>query len=363
MQRDEILPQTTWKIGTQTEQIWQDMLKACESARESIYIEQFLFYPDEIGKKFMEVFMRKASQGITVKCLFDSMQSIGFSTSKFVEDMRTAGVKVKFFNWLTPYSRHSKKLLYFRDHRRSLIIDRKIFFTGGICIGDRMKDWRETQIQLEGPVVEQATTVFDRTWNKVYKRHTLQLGSQSRTGLGGFSYITHAPLPTERHLYYRLVEAVRSARKQILITNPYFLPDSRLLRTLILAKRRGVDVKILVPKSSNHPVVDLGASTYYKRLMDKGVRIFLYERMIHAKTTVIDDDWCMIGSLNLDNISLRYNFESAVISTEALCNDEMCTIFKNDLKQAKELTLEDWAKRPLAQRIAEKIVWPIRKFL
>lgn len=360
---DDISISTTWKIYTQTSEAVDAMLKACEMATESIYFEQFVFRADAIGQKFMDLFVKKAESGVTVKCLFDAIQSIGFANSDHVQRMRDAGVKVKFFNWLTPYSEHSKKILFFRNHRRSLIVDRKKFFTGGVCIAESMNSWRETQIELEGKVVDQATLVFDQTWKRVYKKHTMQLGTQLKTGSDGFSYITHAPLPMERHLYHRLIEAVRQSSKRICLTTPYFLPDNKLLSALVLASHRGVDVQLLIPRVSNHPIVDIGAATYFKYILSKGVKIFFYDKMLHAKTALIDDDWAMIGSLNLDNISLRYNFESAVITTEKLCVGELEEIFREDLKHSHELTLEEWSKRSLAQRIAEIVVWPIRKFL
>ena len=356
-------PPHTWKIFTETEHIWQELLKTCEAARESIYMEQFLFYPDNIGKQFMDLFIKKAKAGVTVKLLFDSIQSVGFSTSKHIKEMRDAGVKIKFFNWVTPYSQHSKKLFYFRNHRRSIIIDRKIFYTGGICFGDRMKSWRETEIKIEGPVVDQANFVFDRTWNMVYKKHIRQLGTQKLTGVKGFSYITHAPLPGERHLYYRFIDALRGATKEVFITNPYFLPDNRVMRNLILAKKRGVDVRVIVPLGSNHPFVDLAAATYYNRLLEKGIRLYKFNRMLHGKTVTIDNDWSMIGSLNMDSISLRYNFESAIISTEPLCCDEMRSIFWKDVKEAHEVTLDEWRSRPWHHKFFEALVWPFRKFL
>lgn len=339
------------------------MLRACESAHESIYFEQFVFRADTLGQKFMDVFIKKAQAGVTVKCLFDAVQCVGFSNSVHVQKMRDAGVKIKFFNWLRPYSEHSKKMLFFRNHRRALIIDRESFFTGGICIGEPMRNWRETQVRVEGEVVAQATQVFDQTWKRVYRKHTLQLGTESRTGPGGFSYITQAPLPTERHLYHRLVDAIRQSQKRVWLTTPYFLPDSRLLRTLVLARRRGIDVRVLIPRTSNHPIVDIGAYTYLSYVLSKNIRVFFYEEMIHSKTAVIDDDWAMVGSLNLDNISLRYNFESAIISSERLFADELDVLFKKDCLKAHELTLAEWKKRPLMQKIAEKVVWPIRKFL
>lgn len=354
---------TTWKFYTKTPDAIEAMLKACEQARESIYFEQFIFNPDAQGQKFVDILIKKSLEGLTVKCVFDAMAGYSLSTSNQLKKMLDAGIKVKFFNWMTPYSKYSKKLLFFRNHRRSLIIDRSTLFTGGICIGERMTEWRDTHLKIDGSVVSQAVYVFDQTWKRVYKRRSLGLGNQSRTGLDNFSYITQAPLLSERHLYYRLIETIRHAQKRVWLTTPYFLPDHKLLRALVLAKRRGVDVKIILPKSTDHPLVSLGCYTYLSYFLSKKVKILMYREMIHAKTAVIDDDWAMVGSLNLDNVSLRYNFESAVISTERLFVDELSDIFKKDCENAPELTIEEWRARPLMQRIAEKIVWPIRKFL
>lgn len=354
---------TAWKIATSTKDSWQMLLDACINAKKSIYFEQFLFEPDDIGKQFIEIFIQKAREGVTVKLILDSAYSWGLGQSSYVNKMLEAGVKLKFFNWLFPFSKHNKKLFYFRNHRRLIIIDRETMYTGGVCINKRMENWRETHMRIEGPVVDQALAVFDQTWKRVYRKRTLQLGVQYKSGIGGFSYITQSPLPAGHHLYNRLIDAVRNAKREIYLTTPYFLPDSRLQRVLILAKKRGVDVRILLPKDSNTVLADLGSHTYYHRLLSKGIRIFQYENMIHAKTGIIDNDWAMLGTLNLDNISLKYNFESAIISTEPLFVDELREIFLNDLKNCREVTLEEWNNRSLWQQLLELCVWPIRKFL
>ncbi len=354
---------TTWKFTTTTTDGWEMLLKDISQAKESIYMEQFLFYPDSVGQKFMELFIKKANEGCTVKLIFDSVGSLSLGQSMYLKSMASAGVKIKFFNWIFPFSKHNKKLFYFRNHRRIVLIDRKIMFTGGICINKKMEDWRETQIRLEGAVVYQAINVFDKTWKQIYKKRTVNLGIQYKSGLDGFSYITQSPLISGHHLYNRLIDAIRSAQKEIYLTTPYFLPDSRLQRVLILAKKRKVDVRILLPKNSNNLLADIGSATYYRHLLKHGVRLLRYESMVHAKTAFIDGDWAMVGSMNLDNISLKYNFESAVITTEPLCASEVREHFMKDLQNAKELLLEDWHKRSSWQKFLEVLVWPIRKFL
>jgi cardiolipin synthase A/B len=175
--------------------------------------------------------------------------------------------------------------------------------------------------------------------------------------------MTQAPLPGERHLYFSFIDAIRQAKSYIYITTPYFIPDHRLYRALRLAEQRGVDVRILMPEKSNISLVDYGARSFFQAFLSKKIRLYLYDEMIHAKTAVIDGEWAMIGTLNMDNVSLRYNFECAVISTDTLCAEELSSVFKNDLAKATEVILQEWEKRPLLEKIKEVLVWPIRKLL
>lgn len=355
---------TLWSFTTSTQEAWQVILKTCEQATESLYVEQFLFTPDQIGQQFIELFIKKAKEGVHVKIIVDSVGSFALGRSLYLDAMEASGVKIKFFNWMLPFSKNSKTLWYFRNHRRLIIVDRTTIITGGTCIGKRMEDWRETQIKIQGPVVQQAVKVFDQTWKKVYKKHTQNLGTQYKSGLDGFSYITQAPLLGERHVYHRLIDAIRQAKKCVYLTTPYFAPDHRLQRVLVLAARRGVDVRILIPETGDHKIVDLATNTYIEFLLSKGIKVFRYTpSMIHAKTAVIDTDWAMVGTMNLDNVSLRYNFESSIIITNPLCVDELKGHFMQDLKVSKEINLDEWKVRPQFQKFKEMLVWPIRKFL
>ncbi|MEN9649853.1 MAG: hypothetical protein RL094_820 [Candidatus Parcubacteria bacterium] len=354
--------QTEWQFYTTSKDAWMGMLEACRSAQLSIDFEQFYFIPNSIAREFIEVLIRKSKEGVKVRCLFDSVGSFPFSQSIYPDILEHTNVQVRFFNWLLPFSRGNKRLLYFRNHRRNLVVDKKIAFTGGVCISDKMKDWRETHLKISGPVVEQMMTAFDSSWAKAHKR-SIRFSKDTKTDIDGFTYSTHAPLPRQRFLYYRLIDAIRQAQRYIYLSTPYFLPDNRLLRVLILAKRRGVDVRLLVPHESNHPIVDIGGRTYFHQLLISGIRIFRYKGMNHAKTAVIDGDWSMVGSLNLDNVSLRYNFEAAIVSTNKKFASQLERQFLIDIINSYELISEDWQKRSVLKKFWEAVVWPIRKFL
>lgn len=353
---------TEWQFYTTSKDAWEAMLEACHNAKTSIQFEQFYFMPGTIARRFIEVLVQKTKEGVDVRCLFDSVGSFPFSQSIYPDLLDHANINVRFFNWLFPFSKGNKRLLYFRNHRRCLVIDGEVAFTGGVCVADRMKDWRDTQVKVTGPVVAQMKDAFEGVWKKAEKKST-RLSKESLMDMSGFTYSTHAPLPRQRFLYYRLIEAIREARSHIYLTTPYFLPDNRLLRVLKLARRRGVDVRLLVPNASNHNVVDIGARSYFDTLLSHGIRVYRYNNMTHAKTAVIDGDWSMVGSLNLDNISLRYNFEAALVSINKKFSKELEDQFLKDLDDSLELTLQEWRNRSFFMKFIEVLVWPIRKLL
>ena len=368
---------TEWKFTKTTTDGWNAMLDGIQKATSSIDFEQFNLYPDVSGRRFVDALIERAKNGVKVRLLVDSMGSILLSQSTLPEEMQKAGIQVRFFNWITPFSKGNKRVWFFRNHRRALIIDQNTAFIGGICIGDDMRDWRDTMLEIKSSqfkieaeatgipptVIEQMQVAFEATWKKAHRQSLRMNPGQSRIDADGFTFLTHAPLPRQRYLYYRLVEILRAASQSIYISTPYFLPDHKILRVLILAKRRGVDVRLLVPEHSDHPIVDRGSHSYYHSLLKHKVRIYRYKNMTHSKTVTIDGDSAVIGSLNLDSISLRYNFESGIISTNKQFAKELEDHFHEDILNANELTLEEWNSRGFMAKLLEWCVWPIRKFL
>jgi cardiolipin synthase len=344
-----------------TKDIWTVMLDAIRNAKKTIWFEQYLIGGDDVAIPFHELLCQKAQEGVEVKCIFDALGSFYLGRSPYLEKLTRAGVGVQFFNWLRPFAHHNQKFLYFRNHRRLLIIDGETAFTGGVCIGNRMALWQETAVEATGPVVEQMKEVFLQDWYQAQKikRRKKRLPS----GGEGFYFFTSTPLPRQRMLYHRLINAIRQAKLYIYLNTPYFLPDFRLGHALTEAAKRGVDVRVLVPFKTDQSWVDRGSHTYYDHLLLHGVKIYRAPFMVHDKTAVIDDVWATVGSLNLDNVSLRYNLEANLVSTDSRFALEIKANFLHDLEKTKELTLSEWRKRSYLEQWWELLVWPIRKLL
>jgi cardiolipin synthase len=368
------MKETKWKLYTDSQETWQAMLDACAQAKESIELEQFIFVDDAVGKQFIEVCAERAQAGVKVRFLWDALGSFSFFGSVLVEDLRKKGIELVFFKTLVPgfFKASDYRSWFFRDHRRTLVVDGHTGFTGGIGVWEKMRTWRDMHVRIEGQVVTEMQKSFERMWarakdvkvprsEKVSGKRAAQDHLRHRAE---FIYETNSPLPRRRFIYVRLIEAIRSAKKSIYITNPYFVPTNRLLRVLCLAAHRGVDVKIILPENSNHPVVDLGARSYFNKLLKAGVNIYFFQgHMIHSKTIVIDEEWSSIGTQNLDRISLLYNFEANIISTNKWFAAELLEHFWKDISESKKVTYEAWENRIFLMKVPEFLVTFVRKFL
>jgi len=356
--------ETTWTLYNANEEAWEAILADCAKAQKSIVLEQYIFVPDEFGNKLIDICTERAAHGVNIRFLWDANGSFSLWGANTVADLRNKNIQLLFWKTLIPnYSKVSNwRSWFFRNHRRTLVIDGEIGYTGSMCVYEPMKKWRDTNLRLQGPVVKEMQNAFDRMWarateNKHFPRRT-------RVRDHEFKYITNNPAPRRRHIYSELVEAIRSARKYIYITTPYFVPTHRIIRILRLAARRGVDVRIIIPENSNYYAVDLGARSYFNTLLQSGIRIFLYSgNLIHAKTAVIDGEWSTVGSMNLDRISLLYNFEANIVSRNPKFAEELAALFVKDITDSKEVNLKDWQNRFFIEKIPEILIKLVRKFL
>ncbi len=343
---------------------WEAMLIAIKNAKQSILLEQFIFVPDFLGKQFLDILVLKAKEGVSVKILCDHAGSFSLSNKEIVKKITDAGIEIKFFNPIFPWSKHQVTFWYFRNHRKLLVVDDSLGFTGSVCISEEMRSWRETYIEVTGEAVKDMVESFFVMWNKEYtKARFYKKKGEFPISLKESRYITNAPVPRKRFIYYELQKLLQSAKVSIDITTPYFLPSHRILSLLKRAGRRGVNVRILLPHSTDHPMVDAGSKTFFTTLLKSKVKIFCYEKMIHSKTFAVDGIVASVGSMNFDNVSLLYNFEGNLISTNKCFVEEIENHFNEDLQLAEEIKLEEWLKRPLYQKIFEMMVFPFRKFL
>jgi len=351
-----------WQIYKTTSSAWESMLKTCSGATISIDMEQYIFKPDNIGQEFLTILKRKNREEVKIRLLLDMVGSYDFYVSSMPEDLRKEGIEVRFFNIISPWRLHNISW-FFRDHKKLLVVDKKIGFTGGVGVGDHMREWRDTMGKTEDSTVKEMTDSFEEIWQNCHFRDWFRRIKKYKA-YSKAEFVTNAPYSKKRFLYQSLVEAFRQAKTLIYITNPYFIPDRRLVRILRLAVKRGVLVKIILPEKTDVPIVNVAAQSYFNLLLRSGIRIFKYQPVvIHTKSTVVDNEWATFGSFNLDSLSFFYNYEANAVTVDPKCVAEISQHFSDDLKETREILLKDWRNRPIIEKIKEFLVIPIRGFL
>jgi cardiolipin synthase len=257
---------------------------------------------------------------------------------------------------------------YARDHRKILVVDSSIAFVGGYNIGaPYATTWRDTHISIEGPDARELESICIDFWN-IYRRHKRSLPAIPEPKGRDWDplLIIHRNDP---HLLVfpirnSYLEAINRANKRIYLTHAYFVPDRIILESLLQAAARGVDVRILLPATSNHILADWLARGLYTSCLTGGIRLFLYQNaMVHAKTATIDGIWSTIGTANLDRLSMLGNFEVNVEIYDERLAEQMEAIFFHDCSNACELTLEQWKNRSPLQILAEKFLAPLRPLI
>ena len=355
-----------WKFYHSAKSARAAMIRDIESATKSIDLEQYIFTLDGTGKKFLELLTQKARSGVTVRMLIDArwrdphgLDDFKYFSDSITDILKRAGVKVVIFNPISPWRLYNVTSWYFRDHKKILIIDGKIAYTGGSGISDFNQ--RDTNVRIEGPVLGQIQYAFDKMWTFVTSGKFSRLKKLFYEEYE-FAFITNSPRYRQRHFYRELLLRLRRAHTRAWFITPYFVPDIRFLRTLLRKAREGLDVRLLIPTATDHPWVDQAGRSYFALLMKAGVRVFIYPDFIHAKNLVIDD-WSSVGSFNLDGVSFFLAHEANLCSTDSKFTQEVAAQCLEDMQAASELGKLAWRNRPLFDKIRELVTWPIHRFL
>ncbi len=349
------------------------MLEAIRHAREYIHLETYILVADRTGRRFGEALIERARAGVDVRLLYDSLGSIGLAT-EFVAELQHAGVRTAEYNPIAPW--RPRFALNQRDHRKILVVDGRIGFTGGLNISDdyaAVEDggvgWHDMHCKIEGPAVTELARLFRRTWIRAggdafplieqrADESVVSLDTALARILGNEGRRRRTPI---RRVY---LHAIRRAHKTIAITNAYFIPDRGIRRALVNAVRRGVQVRVVVPSRSDVPAVQWATRHLYARLLKAGVKVYEWTgRMVHAKTAVIDEVWSTIGSSNLDYRSLKVNLEVVAIIIDRTFGRRMAEQFVLDVAESDEIQLEVWRKRPWWHRPIEWIFFQLRSWL
>jgi cardiolipin synthase A/B len=365
--RDDHKQLMNWKFHLFSEKAWHAALDVCNQATTSIDFEQFFFKSTgtgEIGDMFLEVFLRKAREGVRVRIILDAVSYYFIYTSPRYDDLVDAGVSFGMYSVHKVWDYFNPLSFFLRDHRKLLVVDSTHGFIGGVVQGEDAREWRDTLVELQGPVVNKLQEAFDTMWNNIRSYFTVFEYRVPRPTEGMFIVAANSIRRKEKHINKLYLDAFRGAKKNIFITTPYFSPDRRFLRILVLARKRGVDVRILVPKKSDFKIADLVKESYYKKLLRHGVKIYEYtESFIHAKTVVVDDDWSSVGSYNFDKLSMWFNHELTLVSYHKKFVQELTQHFLDDMSLSIEITKRKWKKRSWKDRFLHIIVRPFRLFV
>jgi len=349
------------------------MLKAISGARDHINMESYIFEDDAMGQVFAQALLAKQRQGVQVNLIYDSVGSL-HTARPFFETLTQAGVAVLEFNPVNPLdSRGGAWLINNRDHRKLLIIDGRTVFLGGINISSVYSSgsvlrrnpkttkgdgaWRDTDLQIDGPVVADFQKLFLQTWDKQHgktlmaKNYTPTLsavGSDIVRAIGG------TPDDAYNLVYLTLISAISNAEKQVFLTNAYFVPDPQLVQSLINAVARGVDVRLILPSYSDSGLVFHAGRAQYAQLLAGGVQIFERQgALLHAKTAMIDGVWSTVGSSNLDWRSFMDNDEVNAVILGRDFASQMTAAFAIDQAASHPINAQTWATRPLTLKLKE----------
>ncbi|MBO9515066.1 MAG: cardiolipin synthase [Variovorax sp.] len=326
------------------------IFESIRQARDHVHLEYYIFEPDNIGTALRDLLIERARAGVTVRLLLDALGSKRIGR-KFMAPMREAGVHVALFHD-TRIGRRLRPVTNYRTHRKIVVCDGRVGFTGGVNITDeedartRPDAYHDVHLKIEGSVVRWLQTTFLEDWTYATGetlRHVHEaidsmfprVDSEESVGDIPVQIITSGPDSAVEAIHRMQVDAIHGAVDRAWLTTPYFVPTEPALMALTSAALRGVDVRLMVPRRSDSLVVSAAARSYYDELISAGVRIWEYkERMLHSKTLVIDDNCAMIGTANFDNRSFRLNFEvSAVIYGPALAG-ALVAQFQADLRHA-----------------------------
>lgn len=350
---------TTFTYGAD---LFDDMLAAIEGASTRILFETYIWKHDSVGRQFKTALIRAADRGVAVYVIYDGFANLVVSPKFLRMPKPIKSLRYPIFNlgMLVPSIRR-----FGRDHRKILVVDEGVGYVGGYNIGtDYRTNWRDTHIKIEGPAVWDLDNAFVDFWNQRHPEaeHIKEAGSPSWE-----SHIrAHRNVPRQMIFPIRgmYLEAIDRAQHHIFITAAYFIPDGDILAALKAACKRGVLVKIVMPKISNHVVADWLARGFYSELLDAGVEILLYKDwMVHAKTATIDGKWSTIGTANIDRLSLTGNYEINLEILDDGVASHMETVFDNDCTNTERLSVEAWHARSFVVRACELILRPLRPLL
>jgi cardiolipin synthase len=356
------------QLLTNGEEKFPEVLAAIEAAQKTIHLEYYIYEDDEMGRKIENLLIQKVKEGVEVRFIYDDFGSSSIR-KKMVRRLRAAGVKV--YPFLKIRLLFLANRLNYRNHRKIIIIDSTVAFTGGINVSDKYINndqsgnyWRDTHLKITGTGVSYLQYIFLCDWI-FCSQETMEITTDyfptndfSKQGYGQQMIQIAASGPDSQNpvILYTIKQAIYAAKKQICITSPYFIPGDGLLDAIKIAALSGLDVKLLVPDRSDSIFVNAAACSYYSELLESGVEIYRYQKgFIHAKTLFVDEELAIIGTANMDYRSFELNFEVNTVIYDKPFTMQLAEKFREDLRHAYQIDPEKWNRRGRLVELFEQL--------
>ncbi len=341
---------------------FKSMFDAIRSAKEHIHIEFFIFEDDRISNELKDLLIEKSRQGVRVRMIYDYLGSWVLS-KKYLDELRKAGVYAKAY--LPLRLRFGRSKINYRNHRKILVVDGKIGFTGGLNVadryiyGNRLGVWRDTFVRFEGEAVHGLQMQFLVDWYFVERKIINDKKYFPETEKFENNYVqivTSGPDTRWQTILQGITTAIMSAKNYVYIHTPYFVPPDTLLNVLQIAALQGVDVRLMIPEKSDSPLSDACTWSYLGQVLEAGVKIYVYNKgFLHSKAIVIDDMLSIVGSANMDERSFATNFEVNAFIYDQATSRKLKYLFVKDMRSCKKLTFDDWNRRKRKQKLKESI--------
>ncbi|PBB78473.1 cardiolipin synthase B [Mesorhizobium sp. WSM3879] len=343
------------------DEIFPAMLQAIRSARKTINMETYIYWSGSVGYEFATSLAAKAREGVEVRVLVDWLGSLPFD-EKLIQIMTSAGVR---FERYRPIHWYTLDRVNNRTHRKLLIVDGRVAFTGGVGIADNWlgdarnpNEWRDTHYQIEGPAVPGFQAAFAENWletvGETLQGENFYLPPEAAGALRAQLILSSQPNGSE-NMELMMLAAIAAAKDHLRIGMAYFVPDDIALQQILDARKRGVAVDVIVPNSlTDVPIVRKASRYFWGKLLEAGVRIYEFQpTMYHPKLLIVDDVWASFGSTNLDQRSLRLNDEATLNVYGKEFARTQIDLFNEDLKRSRQISLAEWRSRPMREKFTD----------
>ena len=353
------------KLLVNGEEKFPEVLEALRKAKHHIHLEYYIYEHDEIGEQVNNVLIEKAKEGIQVRFIYDDFGSPTIS-KKTEQKMRDAGIEIYPFQKVLFYLLANR--LNYRNHRKIIVIDGQTAFTGGINVSDKYINnkpgklfWRDTHLRIDGPGVYYLQYLFLADWNfctgKIIIPEEPHFSTPAIIKEDRFVQVAASgPDSDQPSVLFSLLQAIYLAKKEILITTPYFIPGDSILEAIRISALSGLSVKLLVPGICDSRLVNAASKSYYEDLLCAGVEIYRYQKgFVHAKTLVADGNLSIIGTANMDYRSFELNFEVNVLIYDREFSGKLRDVFFKDLEESEKIDKDSWCKRTAYEQLPERV--------